>query len=60
MMKQKKCSKCKETKGIEDFHKKKGTIDGRHCYCKTCAIGITVAANSRRDAARKLFNDMFF
>jgi hypothetical protein len=35
-LKEKKCSKCKEIKLIENFHKSKSSIDGNHTYCKSC------------------------
>ena len=32
----KKCSKCKELKSVDDFHKNKATKDGLNAYCKVC------------------------
>lgn len=32
----KKCSKCRETKSLSDFSTNKGSIDGKHAYCKPC------------------------
>jgi hypothetical protein len=32
----KKCSKCKEWKAIDEFHKNKNMIDGLHNWCKKC------------------------
>ena len=32
----KKCSKCGEVKGVEEYHKSKQTADGFMCHCKLC------------------------
>lgn len=32
----KSCSKCKTLKSLEQFHKYKNNLDGRHSICKTC------------------------
>jgi len=34
----KQCRKCGQTKSLDEFHKKQGNKDGRHSYCKVCAI----------------------
>lgn len=34
----KQCRKCKEWKSLDDFHLQKTNKDGRHAYCKFCAI----------------------
>lgn len=31
------CTACKETKSIEEFHKRSGAPDGKSIYCKPCA-----------------------
>jgi hypothetical protein len=31
------CSKCKETKPLDEFHKQPSGKNGRHSYCKPCA-----------------------
>ena len=30
------CTKCGETKSLDDFHRNKGGVDGRHSHCKEC------------------------
>ena len=30
------CSRCREQKQLDAFHKHSGSIDGRQCYCKEC------------------------
>jgi hypothetical protein len=35
-MKEKKCSKCHETKDVCEFTKDKNKVDGLFLYCKTC------------------------
>jgi len=35
-MKEKKCSRCKNKKSVDEFHKNKSTKDGYHQYCKEC------------------------
>ncbi len=30
------CTKCRASKPLEDFHRHRGTKDGRFCYCKSC------------------------
>lgn len=35
-MEEKKCSKCKKKKLVEEFYKNKSTKDGYHHYCKKC------------------------
>ena len=30
------CTKCGETKSLDDFHRNKGGVDGRHSRCKEC------------------------
>ena len=32
----KECTKCKETKGLEEFNNNKQNKDGKHSYCKVC------------------------
>ncbi len=32
------CRKCGVCKDLNDFHKQKESKDGRHCYCKICAV----------------------
>jgi len=34
--KQKKCSKCKNMKNVNEFYKNRSTTDGLNCYCKKC------------------------
>lgn len=48
MKKTKKCSGCKEVKGLENFYKNKLTLDGRSNYCITCT-----KENSRKYHQRK-------
>lgn len=36
---EKKCSKCKETKPVSEFHSRAAVRDGLHPHCKTCACG---------------------
>lgn len=36
MINMKKCSKCKQDKELNQFCKKKDTLDGYHIYCKLC------------------------
>ena len=40
----KRCSACKQEKQLEDFHRDKGSPQGRAYYCKLCAC-----ANSRKN-----------
>jgi hypothetical protein len=35
-IKEKKCSRCKETKPVEEFYLHKRSSDGYHSYCKKC------------------------
>lgn len=37
-MEKKTCRKCDAEKPISEFHKKKDSRDGRHSFCKQCAI----------------------
>jgi hypothetical protein len=49
------CSKCGETKPLEDFHRQKASKDGRGAYCKSCNRKATKAwevSNPERSAAR--------
>ena len=32
------CKKCRQAKSLDDFHNNPVSKDGRHCYCKVCAI----------------------
>jgi len=35
-MRSKICTKCKEEKSFDEFHKDKGRKDGLQCWCKGC------------------------
>lgn len=37
----KKCSSCKETKPLDDFHKRKDAKDGRQSRCKLCMKSVS-------------------
>ncbi len=37
VLKHEKCTNCKETKKLEDFHKKSSNLDGLDYNCKICA-----------------------
>lgn len=56
----KKCPKCKDVKDIDDFAKRKDTIDGREGYCKVCRHEITNESARKRKENRKQFKDMYF
>jgi len=55
----KECAKCKTPKATEDFHKKKGALDGLDCYCKPCRQVIADELSAKRKASRDEFRDLF-
>jgi len=56
----KKCPKCKEVKGIDEFAKRHDTVDGREGYCIPCRREIANRYAAERKETRKLFKDLFF
>ena len=52
-MKTKTCSKCKETKGIGEFHKDKSTKDGLNSRCKSCKKAYQEANKDKFKAYRE-------
>ena len=60
-MKKKKCSRCNKIKGLDDFNKRKSSIDGYRSECKIChrKIGLEYYYNNRekRKAYDRLYNE---
>ncbi len=48
----KKCSRCKETKVIQDYYTDKYTTDGLNCCCKTCSASKNKTAIVNRQTLR--------
>jgi hypothetical protein len=38
----KRCTRCGETKSIDQFHCQRSSRDGKQCYCKPCATQLAV------------------
>ena len=47
------CTKCRETKPLEDFHRDATDKKGRRSYCKPCAIQVATENRRKRSAKRK-------
>lgn len=46
------CSKCREVKAIEDFHRNRSAVDGLHPQCKACHLA-GIAARRKPENQRK-------
>ena len=53
---EKRCSKCKETKPVAEFHRRSGTLDGLKYYCKAC----TPKQRSKGELYRTQHNDAYY
>ena len=51
--KRKRCAKCGEVKGVEEFSKNRNYKDGLWCYCKKCARKINKQWSSDNPEAKK-------
>jgi hypothetical protein len=57
----KSCSKCKENKLVEEFHKNRRAPDGLEYYCKSCVsvrmkVQYNASLESRRKASRTSYH----
>lgn len=50
----KRCTRCREIKPLDDFHRDKGKKDGRSSYCKECAVeNAQIYYRENREKCRK-------
>ena len=58
----KRCTSCKFTKPVEEFHKDKSRKDGLSIYCKTCVRQSEMARTTKRNGgsvyANKIINEL--
>jgi recombination endonuclease VII len=52
----KRCSRCKETKTVEEFHKNKSTKDGYQVYCSNCQLLARAESYARNPTATRASN----
>ena len=62
-MEEKRCSKCKEIKPVEEFYTNQKTSDGFQTYCKTCCkermkTQDGKASNANSPSAKKRYADV--
>lgn len=55
----KRCSKCKEEKTLDEFHKAKRCRDGLHCWCIPCKRKYNKTYNKVNAEHRKEYNKMY-